>query len=128
MNATRKGALFAFCAAAVWFFPTAAHAQLPDFNLNRLDQAHLDSLAALTAKRVREAKLVEKEPKILGARGLSFDHPHAQLAFIMALLAWRERKRQLGLSGKLRSQNPELGVAGGGRVTDDRQRGINDGY
>jgi TonB family protein len=51
--------------AVLWSSPTSTRAQEPVFTLNRLDQAHLDSLAALTAKKVREAKLVEKEPKVL---------------------------------------------------------------
>ncbi len=51
--------------AILWSWPTSTRAQDAVFPLNRLDQAHLDSLAALTAKRIREAKLVEKEPKVL---------------------------------------------------------------
>lgn len=61
-----KGAYCLILALAVlWFSPTSTRAQDAIFPLNRLDQAHLDSLAALAAKKIREAKLVEKEPKVL---------------------------------------------------------------
>jgi TonB family protein len=50
--------------AVLWFSPTSTRAQDAPF-LNRMEQARLDSLAALTAKKIREAKLVEKEPKVL---------------------------------------------------------------
>lgn len=40
-------------------------AQIPSFPLNRIDAARLDSLAALTASKIREAKLTEREPAVL---------------------------------------------------------------
>jgi len=57
--------LLVLVSAVVWFSPISAHAQGSSLTLNNLDQAHLDSLAALTAKKIREAKLAEKEPKVL---------------------------------------------------------------
>lgn len=51
--------------AVLWFSTQSACAQAPPMTLNRLDEAHLDSLAALTAQKIRAAKLVEKEPKVL---------------------------------------------------------------
>ena len=50
--------------AVLWLLPTIAHAQAPDFTLNRLDEVHLDSLAMLTANKIHEAKL-EEEPRVL---------------------------------------------------------------
>jgi len=43
----------------------AAWVQVPYFKLNQMDQAHLDSLAALTAKKIREAKLSDEPPEVL---------------------------------------------------------------
>lgn len=51
--------------AALYFLPTSAHAQGSGLTLSRTDEAHLDSLAALTAKKIREAQLTEKEPSVL---------------------------------------------------------------
>lgn len=45
--------------------PATARGQAPALSLNPQDEAHLDSLAALTAQKIRTAKLVEKEPKVL---------------------------------------------------------------
>lgn len=66
MGITRKctyslifGSTVLFCA------PTSGRAQTPTFTLNQQNQAYLDSIAALTAKRIHEAKIVEKEPKVL---------------------------------------------------------------
>lgn len=61
-----KGVCYLFLVSAVLCAsPLSTSAQAPEFTLNRLDQAHLDSLAALTAKKIRDAKLAEKEPKVL---------------------------------------------------------------
>jgi TonB family protein len=57
-------ALF-FGAAVVLLLPASTRGQDTAFTLNQLDQAHLDSLAALTAKKIHEAKIEEKEPKVL---------------------------------------------------------------
>jgi TonB family protein len=66
MGITFKGAYSVILAsAALLSLPSSARAQVPSFTLNRLDQAHLDSLAALTAKKIREAKLTETEPAVL---------------------------------------------------------------
>lgn len=59
----KRSYLFILASVAVWSLPTRA--QVPVSTLNHLDQAHLDSLAALTAKKIREAKLAEKESKVL---------------------------------------------------------------
>ena len=66
MGITRKctyslifGSTVLFCA------PTSGRAKTPTLTLNQQDQAYLDSIAALTAKRIHEAKIVEKEPKVL---------------------------------------------------------------
>ncbi len=56
---------FIFALSVLLSAPRASYSQVPLFTLNRLDQAHLDSLAALTAKKIRGARLTEKEPKIL---------------------------------------------------------------
>jgi len=52
-------------AAVLLVLPTSIRGQDTAFTLNRLDEAHLDSLAAVTAKKIHEAKIVEKEPKVL---------------------------------------------------------------
>ena len=60
-----KGVWSLLLASAVLrLLPTIAHAQAPDFTLNRLDEAHLDSLAMLTANKIHEIKL-EEEPRVL---------------------------------------------------------------
>lgn len=51
--------------AALYFLPTTTQAQGSGLTLSRMDEAHLDSLAALTAKKIREAQLTEKEPSVL---------------------------------------------------------------
>jgi TonB family protein len=61
----RSFAAFCFLLAAMSAKPANVRPQLPDSFLTRLDEAHLDSLAALTAQKIREAKLVEKEPSVL---------------------------------------------------------------
>ena len=48
----------------LWLLPTIARAQAPHFTLNQLDEAHLDSLAMLTANKIHEVKL-EEEPRVL---------------------------------------------------------------
>lgn len=50
-----------FISAATLFSPSSAHPQIPGPPLTRLDQAHLDSLAAITANKVREAKLTDEK-------------------------------------------------------------------
>ena len=50
--------------AVLWLLPTIAHPQAPHFTLNQLDEAHLDSLAMLTANKIHEVKL-EEEPRVL---------------------------------------------------------------
>src|SRR5215472_171441 len=52
-------------AAVLLVLPTSICGQDTAFTLNRLDEAHLDSLAAVTAKKIHEAKIVGKEPKVL---------------------------------------------------------------
>lgn len=52
-------------AAVLLLLPTSTRGQDTPFTLNQLDQSHLDSLAALTAKQIHEAKIVETEPKVL---------------------------------------------------------------
>ncbi|HYL85190.1 MAG TPA: energy transducer TonB [Candidatus Angelobacter sp.] len=53
-------------ASAVLFLTlTFAPTQLHDSLLTRQDEARLDSLASLTAKKIREARLTENEPKVL---------------------------------------------------------------
>jgi len=60
-----KGVWSVLLASAVlWLLPTIAHAQATNFTLNRLDEAHLDSLAMLTANKIHEVKL-EEEPRVL---------------------------------------------------------------
>jgi len=54
-----------FGTAVLLLLPTSSRGQGTAFTLNQLDQAHLDSLAALTAKKIHEAKIVEKEPRVL---------------------------------------------------------------
>jgi TonB family protein len=54
-----------FGTAVLLLLPTSSRGQGTAFTLNQLDQAHLDSLAALTAKKIHEAKNVEKEPEVL---------------------------------------------------------------
>jgi TonB family protein len=56
---------FLFAVAAICLSSITARAQVSDFTLTPLNQAHLDSLAMLTANKIREAKLAEKEPKVL---------------------------------------------------------------
>ena len=51
--------------SALYFLRTPTHAQGSGLTLSRRDEAHLDSLAALTAKKIREAQLTEKEPSVL---------------------------------------------------------------
>jgi len=51
--------------AVLVLLPICICGQDTTFTLNRLNQAHLDSLAALAAKKIREARLTEKEPKVL---------------------------------------------------------------
>lgn len=51
--------------AVLYVFPTTTHAQGSGLALGRTDEAHLDSLAALTAKKIRDAQLTEKEPNVL---------------------------------------------------------------
>lgn len=50
--------------AAALFSPSSAHAQISSPLLTSLDQAHLDSLASLTAGKIRDAKL-SGEKKVL---------------------------------------------------------------
>ena len=65
MDMIFKGVWSILLASAVlWLLPTIAHAQALDFSLNRLDEAHLDSLAMLTANKIHEVKL-EEEPRVL---------------------------------------------------------------
>ncbi len=45
--------------------PATANCQTADTTLTRLDEDNLNSLAAHTSKKIREAKLEEKEPKVL---------------------------------------------------------------
>lgn len=47
------------------FPPAFLRAQVTVFTLNRLDQSRLDSLATLAAEKIREAKLAERERKVL---------------------------------------------------------------
>ena len=54
-----------FGAAVLLLLPTAARGQDTALTLNQLDQAHLESLAALTAKKIHEAKILETDPKFL---------------------------------------------------------------
>src|SRR5713101_5003991 len=63
----RKRLYAAFCLLLTAVSPKLANArpQLPDPLLTRLDEAHLDSLAAHTAQKIREAKLVENEHSVL---------------------------------------------------------------
>ena len=56
---------FAIAVAALFFCSTTARAQASDLTLNQMDQAHLDALAALTAKKIREAKPSGGPPKVL---------------------------------------------------------------
>ena len=66
MGAILKRSCFLALAAAVLLLsPEAARGQASALSLNRLDEAHLDSLAALTAQKIRTTKLVEKEPTVL---------------------------------------------------------------
>lgn len=65
MGMTSKG-VWSLClaSAVLWLLPTIAHSQAPHFTLNQRDEAHLDSLAMLTANKIHEAKL-EEEPRVL---------------------------------------------------------------
>jgi TonB family protein len=45
--------------------PTFAQTQVHDSLLTRLDEARVDSLASMVAKKIRGAKLTENEPKVL---------------------------------------------------------------
>jgi TonB family protein len=65
MGITRKCTCSLIFGSVLFCAPTAARTQTPSFTLNQQDRAHLDSLAALTAKKIREAKIVEKESKVL---------------------------------------------------------------
>lgn len=51
--------------ALVLLMPANMRCQSPDSFLTRQDEAHLDSLALLTAKKIRTANLAEKEPSVL---------------------------------------------------------------
>ena len=55
---------FLLVSAVLWLLPASVHAQAAHFTLNRLDEAHLDSLAMLTANKIHEVKL-EEEPRVL---------------------------------------------------------------
>ena len=61
----KRSWLFVLAAAFLLFSPTSARRQASALSLNQLDEAHLDSLAALTAQKIRSAKLTEKEPRVL---------------------------------------------------------------
>lgn len=61
----KRSCFFALAAAVLLLSPAIARGQAPVLSLNQLDKVHLDSLAALTAQKIRTAKLVEKEPKVL---------------------------------------------------------------
>ena|SRR6266581_4767160 len=57
--------LFCLLFGVVLSAPTSAQPQAPDSVLTRVDEAHLESLASLTAQKIRDANLVEKEPSVL---------------------------------------------------------------
>lgn len=61
----KRSCFFALAAAVLLLSPAVARGQAPALSLNPLDEAQLDSLAALTAQKLRTARLVEKEPKVL---------------------------------------------------------------
>jgi TonB family protein len=63
--AMKSACLVLLAVAALYFSSGPADAQSSALTLTRLDEAHLDSLAALTAKKIREAQLTEKEPSVL---------------------------------------------------------------
>lgn len=60
----RRSSSLILASTFVLLSSASAHAQVPGPLLNRPDEARIDSLAALTARKIREAKLNE-EPKVL---------------------------------------------------------------
>jgi len=58
-------AVLTLLGALLLFMPTDLLCQSPDSFLTRLDLAHLDSLAARTAQKIRASNLAEKEPSVL---------------------------------------------------------------
>ena len=65
MGIAMKATYSLIASAFLWFSSTPTGAQDLVSTLNRVDQTHLDSLAALAARKIRQAKLAEKEPKVL---------------------------------------------------------------
>jgi hypothetical protein len=59
------GCCFLLGSVILSFSAWPVRGQAPAVTLNGLDQARLDSLAALTAQKIRNAEHAEKEPKVL---------------------------------------------------------------